>query len=122
MTKVLVVDDVPDQVVVMCRYLEKAGYQVDMAQSGKEALEHVHAEKPDIILLDLLMEEMDGFEVLMGLHRNPEQAAIPVIMVTCAGDEPNKDSALLLGAKHYVNKPIDCPALEALIRSTIGQE
>lgn len=119
MFKVLVVDDEPD-VLLLCRVnLEFEGYTVIDAQDGEQALEKVRLEKPDIILLDVMMPGMDGWEVLASLKEDPTTSEIPVVMLTAKVRELDQIHGLTQGAIDYVNKPFNPIALSRTIREAL---
>jgi len=119
--KVLIVDDMLFQIELMKAVLEENGYDVSVALGGEEAIERVKTDKPDIVLLDLLMPKMNGFEVLRSLQHdaNYEVANTPVIVISACGDDDNVVRALDFGAQDYVTKPIIPPLLLARLRSVL---
>lgn len=104
--KILVVDDIPTNMWVLLEVLDNAGYEVLLAQSGSQALRIAQYAKPKLILLDVMMPIMDGFEVCQQLKANPELRAIPVIFMTALSDNTNKIKGFELGAADYITKPI----------------
>ena len=115
--RVLVVDDILPNVKLLEAKLTCAYYEVITAQSGQEALEKVENENPDIVLLDVMMPEMDGFEVCERIKSSSETAHIPVVMVTALTDTQDKVRGLEAGADDFLSKPIDDVALMARVRS-----
>jgi two-component system KDP operon response regulator KdpE len=113
---ILVVDDEPRMVRFVRMNLELEGYQVAQAGSGMEALEKVRDELPDLVLLDVMMPEMDGFETLARLR---EISTVPVIMLTVKGDEEDRIRGLELGADDYVTKPFSPRELASRIRAVL---
>jgi two-component system KDP operon response regulator KdpE len=113
---VLVVDDEPRMVRFVRMNLELEGYQAAQAGSGLEALEKVRDELPDLVLLDVMMPEMDGFETLARLR---EISTVPVIMLTVKGDEEDRIRGLELGADDYVTKPFSPRELASRIRAVL---
>lgn len=104
--KILLVDDEQHIVDVVKVRLEKEGYEVITANSGKECLEKTKTEKPTLILLDIIMPEMDGYEVLKKLKDDKETASIPVIMLTAKNDADDVVRSLINGgAVDYIVKP-----------------
>jgi type II secretory ATPase GspE/PulE/Tfp pilus assembly ATPase PilB-like protein/DNA-binding response OmpR family regulator len=103
---ILVVDDNPDQLRLMERFLSSSGFNVIAADSGRKGLDVMSEVKPDLILLDVMMPEMDGYEVCSRLQQNSETAYIPVIFITALGEEQNKTRAFSLGAVDYLVKPV----------------
>ncbi len=115
--RVLVVDDILPNVKLLEAKLSCEYYEVITATSGVEALEKVENENPDIVLLDIMMPEMDGFEVCKRIKSNPEKSHIPVIMVTALTDMQDKVRGLEAGADDFLSKPINDIALMARVRS-----
>src|SRR3954468_8365562 len=104
MKSVLVVDDAELFRKIVCRALEADGIRAIQAANGKEALERVRLYRPQLILLDLVMEGMDGFEVLHALRRDKKTATIPVIVISATTDERVTQRALALGANKMLFK------------------
>ncbi|WP_425842102.1 response regulator transcription factor [Streptomyces fractus] len=100
--RVLVVDDDPTVAEVVAGYLDRAGYRVDRADDGPEALARAAAHRPDLVVLDLMLPGMDGLEVC---RRMRERGPVPVIMLTARGDEDDRILGLEVGADDYVTKP-----------------
>ena len=113
---ILVVDDEPRMVRFVRMNLELEGYQVAEASSGIEALDKVRDELPDLVVLDVMMPEMDGFETLARLR---EISTVPVIMLTVKGDEEDRIRGLELGADDYVTKPFSPRELASRIRAVL---
>ena len=103
--RILVVEDERDIAALVAYHLTKEGYRVRTAEGGVEALEGVNAERPDLVLLDLMLPGFSGYEVLGELRRRPELAEIPVIVLTARRDEADRVKGLELGADDYVTKP-----------------
>lgn len=104
MKKILIIEDDYFLVEACKTKFENAGYTVESAQNGEEGLEKISDYKPDLILLDLLMPIMDGFEVLKKLKQDDNTKDIPVMMITNLWQEDDRDQALALGATDYVVK------------------
>jgi signal transduction histidine kinase/PleD family two-component response regulator len=118
--KILVADDISDNVALLVRYLEYEGYDQVIAMDGQEALNKVHDEQPDLVLLDVNMPNKDGFTVLAEIRADPAVMHIPVIILTAARLEPSDvQSGLNLGADDYVTKPFDRHELIARIRTKL---
>ncbi len=115
--RVLVVDDILPNVKLLEAKLACEYYDVITATNGAEALEKVESENPDIILLDIMMPGMDGFEVCERIKANPDKAHIPIVMVTALTDIQDKVRGLEAGADDFLSKPIDDTALMARVRS-----
>jgi twitching motility two-component system response regulator PilH len=120
MAKILVVDDSPTEVHVLRTLLEKRGYEVKTASDGKQAVDAAKSEKPDLILMDVVMPVLNGFQATRQIHRDPETEDIPIIMVTTKDQETDKSWGLRQGAVEYVVKPVDAKDLMAKIKSRLG--
>ena len=114
---VLVVDDIATNIKVIAGMLAEDGYSVKVAISGRKALEIVPVHRPDIILLDVMMPEMDGFEVCRRLKADPATADIPVIFLSAKDQAEDIVGGLELGAVDYVTKPVDPTILKARLRT-----
>jgi len=110
--KILIVDDEQDIVRLLSFALQAEGYQVVTALSGQEALKRVEQERPDIVVLDVMMPGMDGIEVCAELRSKPETAGLPIIMLSALGQVADRVRGLRAGADDYVPKPvtITCPS------------
>ena len=117
--RVLVVDDILPNVKLLEAKLAGEYYEVLTAMNGEEALRKVAEHSPDIVLLDIMMPGMDGFEVCMKIKQNPESAHIPVVMVTALTDVQDKVRGLESGADDFLSKPINDTALMARVRSLV---
>lgn len=117
--RVLVVDDILPNVKLLEAKLTSEYYDVMTATSGFEALEKMEADKPDIVLLDVMMPGMDGFEVCSKIKDNPGMAHIPVVMVTALTDVADKVRGLEAGADDFLSKPINDIALMSRVRSLV---
>ena len=117
--RVLVVDDILPNVKLLEAKLSSEYYDVLTATSGAEALEKVAKESPDLVLLDVMMPGMDGFEVCLRIKQNPALAHIPVVMVTALTDKEDKVRGLESGADDFLSKPINDIALMARVRSLV---
>ncbi len=115
---VLVVDDLPQNVRLLEAVLSPKGFRVATASSGEEALDVLSKEHPDLVLLDILMPGMDGYEVCRRIREDPETAFLPVIMITASGGQ-EKIRAIESGADDFVNKPFDQAELLARVRSLV---
>jgi DNA-binding response OmpR family regulator len=115
----LVVEDDPDIADLIRHYLEKSGHTVQLLGSGAAVLSKVRAERPDLIVLDLMLPGLDGLMVCQALRADPLTAAIPIIMVTARGDEADRISGLELGADDYVTKPFSAKELVARVSALL---
>ena len=125
MTKVLVAEDEQDSRDLLVGALAEAGYAVIEAEDGAMAFEKACQERPDLILLDLMMPVMDGFEVLRRLRglegEDSLAAAIPVILLTAMSPEEGEQTAFRLGAQHYITKPWEPDLLELAVKVTLRE-
>jgi len=117
--KILVVDDQPINVQLLKRKLEREGLTVVAAYNGLEALELVAKDKPDLILLDVMMPDMDGIEVCQRLQSNEETRPIPVIFITARTSKEGKLEGLGVGAVDYITKPIDLDETLARVQTQL---
>jgi CheY-like chemotaxis protein len=118
--KILIVDDVPKNIQVLGSTLRSKGYQVIPATSGEQALRAADTHSPDLILLDVMMPEMDGYQVFAKLKENGKTADIPVIFVTALTDEQDETKGLEMGAVDYITKPIKIPVALARVRTHLA--
>ncbi len=117
--RILIVDDEALNIKLLDAQLSSKGYQTLSADNGRDAVEIVRNGKPDLILLDIMMPGMDGYEVTSLLKSDPSISEIPVILVTALTGEDNKQKGLEAGADEFINKPINYPELEARIISLL---
>jgi len=117
MNHVLIVDDNPIQLKIIISIMEKQGLTVSVANNGQEALDMVEKSSPDIILLDIVMPDMDGFEVCYTLKKERKYRNIPVLFLTAQTDEENLMTAFQSGAADYVTKPVNPAELLARVHT-----
>jgi twitching motility two-component system response regulator PilH len=120
MTLVLIVDDSPTEVHVLSGYLKKHGFETATAAEGREGIEKARELKPDLILMDVVMPGVNGFQATRELARSEETASIPVIMVTTKGLETDKIWGMRQGAVEYLVKPVTEKQLVEKVRSALG--
>ena len=118
MTLVLIVDDSPTDQHVISRALESHGFETVLASDGQEALSIAESRQPDVILMDVVMPGMNGYQATRRLSRNPATAEIPVVMVTSKDEETDRVWGLRQGAVDYLTKPVGDDALVAAVRAT----
>ena len=116
---ILVVDDILANLQLIGTILDEHGYDVSLAKSGPEALELVKSIKPDLILLDIMLPGMDGFEVIKNLKNNPETQDIPVIFLTSKNETSDIIKGFKTGGVDYVIKPFEAEILLARIKTQI---
>ena len=121
MSKILIVEDDPDIRELLRFNLEKAGYNLFLAEDGEKALTLARKHAPDIILLDLMLPGVDGLEVCRTLKKDPELQRIPVMMVTAKGEEMDRVVGLELGADDYVVKPFSLREVVLRIRKMLDR-
>ncbi len=121
MHKILVVDDQPDTILLLRERLKRLGYSVSTASSGKEGLELAAKLKPDAILLDIMMPDIDGYAVCRKLQADPETAIIPILFVSAKIQPEDVQEGFQAGASDYIKKPIEFVELAERIASLIRQ-
>jgi len=114
--KILVADDEPNIVKLLRLYLREEGYEIVAARNGREALERFRAESPDLVLLDLMMPELGGFEVCTEIRRESD---VPVIMLTARTDDVDKIVGLEMGADDYITKPFNPREVVARVKANL---
>jgi len=117
---ILVVDDDPEIVTMLSTRLGKRGYQVSTANDGHRALELAKRERPDVVLLDVMMPGKSGWEVARALKQDPVTQDIKIVMVTAIGEHVNEITSPLYGADAHVDKPFEFDRLEKVIGQLIA--
>jgi DNA-binding response OmpR family regulator len=105
--RILIIDDEPDFVRVVQLRLEAAGYEVLAAFDGMQGVSFAHKEKPDLIILDIMMPAMHGHRVCEALKKSSKTWTIPIIFLTAKGSKEDQEMAYKLGAEHFLTKPYD---------------
>jgi signal transduction histidine kinase len=113
---ILIVDDTPNNIRLLFDVLDSAGFDISVVKSGETALEKLHQIQPDLILLDVMMPGIDGFETCRRIKSNPDTKDIPIIFMTALSDVDNKVGGLQLGAVDYITKPIQVEEVLARVR------
>ncbi len=117
--RILVVDDDKSIVKVVRSYLEQAGYEVFAAHDGETSLHLLRREKPDLLVLDLMLPDRDGWEITKLIRSDPSMGAMPIIMLTARVEDTDKIIGLELGADDYITKPFNAREIVARIRSLL---
>jgi two-component system, OmpR family, phosphate regulon response regulator PhoB len=117
--RILVVDDEPDIIALVAYHLARAGYRVSTASTGMEALHAAREEQPALVVLDLMLPELSGFQVLERMRADAALADIPVLMLTARREEPDRVQGLSLGADDYLVKPFSPQELVLRVRNIL---
>lgn len=117
MGRILIVDDSPSQVEALRRILQKMGHEVITAEDGQQGIEVAKRELPDLILMDVVMPNLNGFQATRQISKDPKTSHIPVVLVTTKDQETDKVWGMRQGAKAYVTKPV----IEANLIQTISE-
>ena len=120
MAHILVVDDSPTEVHVLTKMLEGNGYDVSFAENGEQGVAKAKEMKPDLILMDVVMPELNGFQATRQLTKDPVTADIPVFIISTKGQETDKVWGKRQGAKEYLIKPVVEEELLVKIKSVLG--
>ncbi|MGD9388162.1 MAG: response regulator [Gammaproteobacteria bacterium] len=121
MALVLIVDDSPTEVHVLGGYLKKHGFDIEAASDGREGIDKARSLKPDVVLMDVVMPGMNGFQATRELARAPDTADIPVVMVTTKGLETDRIWGMRQGARDYLVKPVSETQLVEKVRAALEQ-
>ncbi len=119
--RILVVDDSLTMRKVTSRLLERHGLAVDTARDGVQALENLQARLPAMVLLDVEMPRMDGYELVAAMRDDPRMVAVPVVMITSRSGEKHRQRALALGVQHYLGKPYQEAELMRIVQALLGE-
>ena len=114
--RILVVDDAPENLMIMEAILAKY-YSLKLFSDSKEALDYAFANPPDLILLDIMMPNIDGFETCRRLKANPKLVDIPVIFITSKNEDEYEELGFSVGASDFIHKPINAPILVARVKT-----
>ena len=122
MARILIVDDSPSQLMGIRRIVESLGHEALVAEDGAAGVEAAKRELPDLILMDVVMPNLNGFQATRSITRDPATKHIPVILVTTKDQETDKVWGMRQGARAYITKPFNDAELSKLIASTIDVE
>ena len=117
--RVLIVDDEPNIVISLEFLMKREGFAVSVARDGEEALERIRAERPDLVILDVMMPKLNGFEVCETVRTDPQLAAVRILMLTAKGREAEMRKGISLGADAYIAKPFSTRDLVARVKSLL---
>lgn len=118
--KVLIADDEQNIVISLDFLLRREGFEVLVAADGEEAIAKIRSDRPDLVLLDVMMPKMNGFDVCQALRADPELASIRVLMLTAKGRDTEVTKGLGLGADAYMTKPFSTKELVVKVRTLLG--
>jgi DNA-binding response OmpR family regulator len=105
--RVLIVEDDPSVLRATSYILEKEGYEVQTAQNGLEGLKKARENSPDLLILDVMLPGIDGFEICHSLRGEPHTADLPIVMFSAKGQQSDKETGMKMGADDYLTKPVD---------------
>lgn len=120
MARIFIVDDSPTEIHVLKTILEKNGYTIESADNAEAGIEKITASQPDLVLMDVVMPGMNGFQATRALTKAPETENIPIIIVTTKDQETDRMWGLRQGAKDYITKPVDEALLMEKITTILG--
>jgi twitching motility two-component system response regulator PilH len=120
MARILIVDDSPSQLAGMKRIVEKLGHEALSAEDGAQGVEVAKAEKPDLVLMDVVMPNLNGFQATRAISKGAETSHIPVVLVTTKDQETDRVWGMRQGAKAYITKPFNEGELVAVINQLLG--
>ena len=115
--KILLVDDSKTELHYMSELLGKSGFSVRTAENGEEAMKRLGEDKPDLILMDVVMPGQNGFQLTRAITRDPQYADVPIIMCTSKNQETDRVWGMRQGARDYITKPVDADELMAKIKA-----
>lgn len=120
--RILIADDEQNIVISLEYLMRREGFEVSIAQDGDEAIAKIHAEQPDLVLLDVMMPKMNGFEVCQEIKSDPKLKGVRILMLTAKGRETEIAKGLALGADGYMTKPFSTKELVERIRALLADD
>ena len=120
--KILIVEDDPSFSRAINHIVEKEGYDVSTASNGMTGLRMATEDKPDLLILDVMLPGIDGFEICSRLRNEPQTAKLPIMMLSAKGQESDKTTGLKVGADEYLTKPVDRELLLEKITTLLAKE
>lgn len=122
MANILIIDDSPTDIRVFTTLLERAGHQIGAVSTAEEGIERVRAELPDLIIMDVIMPGMNGFQATRTLSRDPATAVVPIVMITTKSMETDRVWGLRQGARAFITKPVNEKELLSCINDLLSSE
>ncbi len=119
---VLIADDETNIVLSLKFIMEQAGYGVSVANDGEEAMQAIESERPDLVLLDVMMPKRNGYDVCQAVRSNPDWQDIRIVMLTAKGREVERDKGLALGADDYITKPFSTRDVVSKVKVLLGDQ
>jgi twitching motility two-component system response regulator PilH len=120
MALILITDDSPTEIYLLKKILEKHGHKIIVAEDGQQAIELTHSKKPDLILMDVVMPNLNGFQTTRQLSKDPDTRNIPIIIVSSKDQETDKLWGIRQGAKAYLSKPTNEKMLMSKVNKLLG--
>ncbi len=120
MARVLIVDDSPTETHVLRGMLEKHGYEVSVADSGEDGINLAHSVAPDLILMDIVMPGVNGFQATRKLSKDPATASIPIVIISTKDQDTDRIWGMRQGARDYLTKPVTESDLIAKVKEALG--
>jgi DNA-binding response OmpR family regulator len=115
--RILIVDDDPRLLHIVAMYLGIEGYEVSTAENGEDGLRAVETERPDLVILDIMMPGMDGIEACRRIRANPETRTLPIVMFSALSSDDDIERARLAGANHLITKPFNLVGLGSVVKT-----
>lgn len=119
--EVLVVEDDPESLEILARFLELEGFRVRRAENGADALKQILTSVPDLILSDVKMPKCDGYKLVRQIRSNPRTELLPIILITALDEKPDRIEGFRTGADAYITKPVDLDELKAVVENILAR-